>query len=427
MKIDLEIVRTMLKKALGFNSFVASFIKDIQEDKSHPTAGITKDGLLLYNPEFVDQFVTCKEDLFSLIFHELLHPMFGHFIYNCGLIENIAADVIINAVISCVYYKNSAYGNFFKKTHQPCGLDGIMRPDSELSKSRYFKVYEQLYLNHQNQDSMTTGELIQTLKILTDTENLSSVLLVGSHSMNSDAHNLSREILAKIAEELKRMSMDITSHNPAYFKNLIGFLVEAFQTHLSIKKVLLQKFSTKRKIDKFKELFHDRRSCISPIPVNPSKRDLVLIASGFYPAYFHNKLNKPIEENKGLAIYLDVSGSVIDYLPKIIGILKNLRKEITKIFLFSNKVEETSFESLLKGRIKTTYGTDFNCVAKSILEKNIDKAVIITDGYACMALDLKNRLKELHLQTLAILFDRINTCPDFAQFGDVMRLEDVCN
>jgi len=79
MKITLELVRQVLKEALGFDSFVASFITEVREDNNHPTAGIAKDGVLAYNPEFVSRYVTCKEDMFSLIFHELLHPMFGHF------------------------------------------------------------------------------------------------------------------------------------------------------------------------------------------------------------------------------------------------------------------------------------------------------------------------------------------------------------
>lgn len=428
MKINLEIVRTVLKQALGFNSFVASFITEVSEDKTHPTAGITKDGKLIYNPEFVDEYVACKEDLFSLIFHELLHPMFGHFIYGCSELENIAADAIINAVISTVFAKNSSYGNLFKKTHSAKGLDGIMRPDSNMYNSRYNKLYTMLYHNYMGKDSLTTGELIQTLKILTQTDNLSSVLLIGTHGGSKEnSKALPQDILTRFAEELKRTAKETVSNCAGNNRHLMDLFLEALQTHLSIKKVLLQKFATKRKIDKFKELFSERRSSVTPIPINPSKRDLILLSAGIYPCYFHNKVSKPATKNRGLAIYLDVSGSVNSYLPKILGILKNLRKEITTIFQFSNKVVETSFESLLRGNIKTTYGTDFDCIAKSILEHGFDKAVIITDGFASMKTDLKEQLKQSCLITLTILFDKATTCYDFAIFGDVVALEDVCS
>lgn len=425
MKINLGIVRTILKQALGFNSFVASFITEVKEDTNHPTAGITKDGLLVYNPEFVSEYISCKEDLFSLIFHELLHPMFGHFIYGCGEIENIAADAIINAVISTVFCKHSASGNLFKKTHSPKGIDGIMRPDSDLYNSRYNKLYTMLYHNFHGIHAMTTGELIQTLKILTQTENLSTIILIGTHEKES-GEKLPQNVLAKLAEDFRRIAKDNISQSSGSHQHLMELFMEALQTHLSIRKLLLQKFATKQKMDKFKELFQDRRIGVSPIPINPSKRDIVLLSAGIYPCYFHNKLNKPVKRDLGLAIYLDVSGSVNDYLPKILGILKNLRREITSIFQFSNKVVETSFESLLRGNIKTTYGTDFDCIAESILKREFDKAVIITDGYASMKPELKEHLKKSGLITLTILFNKAQTCADFARFGDVVALDEVC-
>ena len=144
MKIALETVRQVLIDALGFNSFTASFITRVEEDPSHSSAGITKDGRLAYNPKFVDLYVSCKEDMFNLIFHELLHPMFGHFIYGSGELENIAADAVINAAISTLHAKASRDGNLFQKTHEPAGLDGIIRPNSLMHHSHYMRVYDHL-------------------------------------------------------------------------------------------------------------------------------------------------------------------------------------------------------------------------------------------------------------------------------------------
>ncbi len=84
MKITLETVRQIIKEALGFESFVATFINEVREENSIQTACISNRGELFYNPDFVRNYVSCREDLFSLIFHELLHPLFGHFIYGFG-------------------------------------------------------------------------------------------------------------------------------------------------------------------------------------------------------------------------------------------------------------------------------------------------------------------------------------------------------
>ncbi len=430
MKITLEIIRQVLKEALGFDSFAASFITSVHEDPTIRTAGISKEGKLLYNPDFVNQHISCKEDLFSLIFHELLHPMFGHFIYGNAELENISADAIINAATSTIYSRESADGNLFKKLYLPKGLQGIMRAGSRMSRSRYKRVYEKLYSGcHRKDEAMTTGELIQTLKILTPTEHFRGIMLLGTHGAENgpapgkSAVGIPEDVLARLAEEIKR---SIAKKDASFSTVLIDMMMEALRRHLSLRRILLQKFATKRKIDRFKELFHARCISTSPIPLYPSKRDLVLLSAGIYPFHFHNQLQQPRHRDRGLAIYLDVSGSVNEYLPKILGILKNMKKEIRTIFQFSNEVVETSFEELLKGSIKTTHGTDFSCIARSILERGFDRAIIITDGYASMDENLMEELKKRGLVTLTILFDDAQGCEDFALFGDVVHLEDIC-
>jgi hypothetical protein len=428
MKINLETVRHILREALGFDSFVASFITEVKDDSNFPTACISKDGKLYYNPQFVDKYISCTEDLFSLLFHELLHPMFSHYIHGGGQIENIAADAIINAVVSTLYGEQSREGSLFRKIHEPKGIAGLMRPDSRMSHSRYQKVYTNLYdCSHGNGSSLSTGELIQTLKILVPHENTISVLLLGSHGgqSNDGIRSLPAETIARIAEEIRRSARANLSDQAGYSQILADMLMEALRTHLSIRKVLLQKFTTQRKVDRFKQSIQRRSISVSPIPICPSKRDLVMLAVGLYPCHFHNRMNKRQQKDRGLAIYLDVSGSVNDYLPNILGILRNLKREITSIFLFSNQVVEVPFEQLLKGSLRTTWGTDFNCIAQSILERGFDKAIIITDGYACMDEDLQQQLRRHRLSTLTILFDESQECAEFAQFGDTVQLDDL--
>ena len=82
----------------------------------YPTACINKEGTLGYNSQFISKYVGCREDLFSLIFHELLHPMFQHFIYDNGQLENIAADSVINACIIVASQNNSPPVKSFKRS-----------------------------------------------------------------------------------------------------------------------------------------------------------------------------------------------------------------------------------------------------------------------------------------------------------------------
>jgi len=187
----------------------------------------------------------------------------------------------------------------------------------------------------------------------------------------------------------------------------------------------LQRFATRQKVDRFKQVVQRPRIGVSPIPIQPSKRDFVFLAAGIPPFHYHNRVSRVTTEDHGLAVYLDVSGSVNRHLPKILGLLRHLRHDLKTVFLFSNKVVETPFPSLLRGRVQTTYGTGFDCIAEHVLTNRLDKAVILTDGYASMRPENQEQLKQRGLRTLAVLFGGKNDCPEFGHFGDVVQLAEA--
>jgi len=426
MEITLGKVKQILRKALGFESFVAGFVSSIEKGKV-PSIGINDTGKIIYNPDFVAQYVFNDEDLFCLIFHEIMHPLFNHFIFERGEIENIAADAVINAAISTIYEDQSRGGEFFTKLYPSSSLTGILRPGSRMYSSRYYEIHRSLYeLSSKWGHNRTTGELITDLKALTPLKEVDPILLLGSHSKEGKAEgrSLPKSVLEGIVRDI-RVSM---GKKAGQGSQLFSLLKEILRTHLSIRWSVLEKLVSKRKIDRFKEILREKRVIVSPIPIYPSKRDLTLLSAGIYPFHYHNRIEylRERKQKKGLAIYLDVSGSVNENLPKILGILSHLKTMITSVFLFSNKVHEIPFNDLLKGEIHTTYGTDFNCIARSILERDFDKAVIITDGYASMNNKLKEELEKRGLRTLTILFGGGMSCESFELFGDVVFLEDIC-
>jgi hypothetical protein len=433
MKITLETVRSILRESLGRESFVASFVKSVEETETCPTASISSEGVLQYSPAFATKYVACDEDLFCLVMHEIMHPMFGHFIYKSGHLENVAADMVINASISLLFQEASACGSLFRKTYQPHGMEGLLRPLSRMYDSRYGNLYDVFYGNRHKEDQLTTGEVIQALKVLTPSYDANAILLIGSHAPGEtgngkDAPSLSglpAESLCRIAEDLKRAAKCPNNRMAGQGENLYDLFLEAIKTHLSIRKVLLQKFATKRKVDRFKQNVHRSAIGVSPIPLHPSKRDFVLLAAGIPPFHYHNHVQRVATKRHGLAVYLDVSGSVNEYLPEIVGILSSLKAELTSIFLFSNKVVEIPFKALLAGQVQTTYGTDFDCIAESIIERGFDKAVILTDGYASLREDKQTELKKRKLQALTILFGGKTDCEEFSPLGDVVQLADI--
>ncbi len=434
MRITLDLVRQTLREALGRESFIASFIKTIEESPDVPTASISYDGTLRYNPGFVAKHIACAEDLFCLVMHEIMHPMFGHFVYKGGQTENLAADMVINASISVLFPDASGCGSLFKKTYEPQGMEGLLRPLSRMHDSRYGRLYDTFYGYGRSGPRLSTGEVIQSLKVLTPMNEACSIVLLGSHGRDTSTARdsaglggLSAETLCRIAEDLRRSAQSPKNHRAGYGDSLYELFLEFIKTHLSIRKVLLQKFATKRKVDRFKQSVHRPAIGVSPIPLHPSKRDFVLLAAGIPPFHYHNHVQRVAVKEHGLAVYLDVSGSVNEHLPEIVGVLSGLKAELISIFLFSNKVVEIPFKTLLAGQVRTTYGTDFDCIADSILERGFDKAVILTDGYASLAEDKQTELKKRKLQTLTILFAGKRECEEFEPLGDVVQLDDVTN
>lgn len=158
MKITLGLVRQVLKEALGFESFIAGFVRRVREDGGGATAAISAEGTLFYNPGFCDEYVGCKEELFCLVFHEVLHPVFGHFIYRGGEIEDIVADAIINTLISQAYGFQSRGGQLFRKLYATEGIEGLLRAQSRMADSKYDLVYKTLYPVYGPKVAMTTGE-----------------------------------------------------------------------------------------------------------------------------------------------------------------------------------------------------------------------------------------------------------------------------
>ena len=432
MTITLESVRGILRESLGRESFIASFVKSVEESQHCPTASISSEGVLQYNPAFATKYIACDEDLFCLVMHEIMHPMFGHFIYKSGHLENIAADMVINASISLLFQNASACGSLFRKTYQPHGMEGLLRSLSRMHDSRYSNLYNVFYGSRHGEERLTTGEVIQALKVLTPTCDIGAILLLGSHASGNSDHNpassltgLPAESLCRIAEDLKRAAQCPGTRMAGQGENLYDLFLDAIKTHLSIRKVLLQKFATKRKVDRFKQSIHQPKIGVSPVPLHPSKRDFVLLAAGIPPFHYHNHVQRVATKEHGLAVYLDVSGSVNEHLPEIVGVLSSLRAELTSIFLFSNKVVEIPFKALLAGQVHTTYGTDFDCIADSIVERDLDKAVILTDGYASLQTEHSERLKQSRVRTLTVLFGGKTDCDEFAPFGDVVQLADI--
>ena len=427
MNITLQTIRDLIRRTLGPDSFTAGFVNSVAEDASSPTASMNAQGELRYNPEFVRQYVRTEVDLFCLILHELLHPAFGHFIHPNDDTANIACDAIINAVVTNLFSEQSGQGSLFVRLYPERGLEAILRPESQLRNSRYRSLYDHLYPTSAGHSSLSAGEIIQALKVLCPEQRSRVLLLLGSHGNTgtTGAHMpCSSGTIAKLAGDLLA-AIEATGQGTGHFAHLQQLVVEVLKTKKTLRQCLLERYATQRKLDSFFGENRRTRRTTSPFPIDPSRRDLVLLSAGVWPGLFRNRQPVVRRERRGVAIFLDVSGSVNEHLPEIIGLLSHYRDRIRSVHLFSNAVREVSFDTLCAGRLSTTYGTDFNCIARTILDKEYDRAVILTDGYASLDDEHTRELTEAQPGILTILFGTKTDCPDLQPFGEVMQLADV--
>ena len=428
MKLDLELIRNLLRRTLGYESFAAGFINRVTADPEVPTACISAQGVLRYNPDFVREHVKTEADLFCLVFHELLHPAFGHFIHNHDELANLACDAIINAVITTLFVNPSANGCLFRALYPERGLSAILRKGSKLAYSRYCPLYQHLYPDYaHSRAQLSAGEVIQTLKALTPPA-YAQVLLLGSHGVpgteGKPRETWSGKVTREVSKELLA-AIKQTGCGAGYCESLINLMVEVLKTKRTIRQDLLLGYTTRKRLDAFFDTQERSRRITSPFPVNPSRRDLVLLSAGIWPGFFRNRQPELIRRQKGVALFLDVSGSVNEFLPQIIGLLSGLRNRLTTIYLFSNKVVEVPFAKLCQGELQTTYGTDFDCVAETVLEKEYERAIILTDGCASLKPENTERLRKAGTRLLTILFDGGEECEAFKPFGEIIQLDQV--
>ena len=420
-QITLETIRQMMTRELGADSFVAGIVASVEADSNIPTACINAKGNMKYNPDFVSERVKTEQDLFCLVFHEILHPAFGHFIHERDEISNIACDAIINALVSQFYAQSSGGGSLFERLYGVQGLESILRPRSKHRNSRYSYLYQHLYPRWTSCDTLSAGEVIQTLKMLVP-QSAPKPKLIGSHG---SSNHWKSEQLQGIAQEIGKRVQEHRGCSGGMFDSLRKMIIEIMKTKRSLRQELLLSYSTRRRLDAFFCTERCQRRMTSPFPINPSRRDMVLLSVDIWPGFFRNRQPKMKNNREGIAIFLDVSGSVNQSLPEIVGLLARYRRNIRSVYQFSNAVSEITMDALMCGHVETTCGTDFDCIANTILTEEFTRAVIITDGFASMGELNQLALHDAGVQLLTILFGIHSNGNVLEPFGEVVNLNEI--
>jgi hypothetical protein len=431
---------------------LVSIGKDDPLGKEIDTLAISGAETLYINEEFWDKQIRSEFDAKFVLMHELMHHVLGDtavirkrqqkkrtIIDN---LENVATDARINALLFSFFGNeintSNKNGNLLYRLYKPEKITGLLRPHSDYKpESAFYNLYTDLY---DNPGVRGYEDILDALKVILGYKNQKiDVTFIGGHTSGTATDDGKGEggkgvSLEEMPPEVKdaitsAMIEGAGSKTAGYGANAFDHLVELLKAQQGLDRRMLKNYATQHNINKIRSYFHTRRISRKPIPIAPTKRDLSKVATtGLFPVMWAAPKRKKSTADFSVAIYLDVSGSVHDVLPKILRLLNSMKKEIQTVYCFSNEVHDHSLQMLRRGEIKTTGGTDFDCVADHLEEQGFKRCIIITDGYAGIDNNrARKMLKQLDKVGIVLFEKSDNRNNWFSQQFDTFYLDEVVN
>jgi|TARA_Y100000034_G_C6908043_1_gene422025 hypothetical protein len=406
-------------------------VMDIRWDKNIPTAAV-KTGMppvMVFNQDFIEKECKSDEHLLMVLMHELYHIILGHTrLFNrITTAQNIAFDAIINSMI-CKIMQEPEYTSFFSGFYSDKGISALLRPPLNWTIDNYeskWKLKGELLNIHKalytDEGDVTYVDIYNAItKTIIPKE---GIPLIGNHGSSENEINQFDGAIPKyiddesdeIDSETKKIIVEIVGKWPAVDPRKgrdegIGSVEELFtavngnKRVSSVIKTALEKVVNSAtgsiRLNKYRPT-----ESLLPYPTIPDRKASVLSILGQSPIFFKGNIIKSTPTHVGkVHIYLDVSGSMEEYLEVIFGSLIPLRQYLHPIVhCFSTEVHDHSIKEVLSGRYKSTFGTHIDCVLKHIEQKKINKAMVITDGYVGEPSEhLLNKLPEKFLASVAL-------------------------
>lgn len=393
---------------------------------------------LLLNPDFVAQYCERDEHLFLLVMHELWHIILAHTrLYpRATLAHNIAFDAIINAGLAR-QFEAPEYRGFFEAINKSDEFPGcLLRPpegwpahpqyiDAKDAPPGTRQIIERLYpLNNRSRWSAPLYEEILNLlrewikEKIAKGEMLVEPMLIGDHdSQDGDKRALEdpfiRDVLRRVTGKWPPPQFAVGKRGDGGDLNdLQNSLGETSEDARRAFLHVLQRCLGARHGEQL------RRSR-TPIPsiaglnVMPNARDRMASARqqlGVQGVLWNQPgtVKARVPETPSRAhVYLDVSGSMNQILPHLLGLLLPYVAHGQAItFQFSTRVEPLPLPQLRRAQLRTTQGTDINCVLQHALaaKPTLKKVLILTDGYVgAPQPDLLRQVQAAGLRIYAVL------------------------
>jgi hypothetical protein len=391
---------------------------------------------LLLNPDFIKQRCQRDEHLFLLVMHELWHIILAHTrLYpRPTMAHNIAFDAIINAALTH-QFPQPEFRGFFETINKadefpgcllrppegypnnpqyppdvPPGTLGIMQrlypalgSSQHISKPLYREILD--LLQNYIRDQIAQGKMI-----------IEPVLL-GDHDGDQEGETLldpiMREGMRRIMDSLPRglIQSGKRGSGSAMSDRYSAVSAATEDARRVFSRVLQRCLGTRYGAQR-------RRSRVSipgmsGISVIPNAHDRMAAArqmlgvQGMLWGQPGSVKARVPEMPSRSHVYLDVSGSMNNWLPALIGLLiPYVVRGRAAIYQFSTGVEKLSLDDLRRGKLRTTQGTDINAVLHHLLatQPPVRSALILTDGFTGKPSDEHvHLLRERHIRLYAVM------------------------
>lgn len=146
----------------------------------------------------------------------------------------------------------------------------------------------------------------------------------------------------------------------------------------------------------------------------PSRTGLVYLLAGVTEAtsLYWNKETANHGARYAVALYLDISGSMVPHFPLVAGFARALAELPVRLRVFDTTVREVEMASLTEGQIRGGGGTDFDAPLKDLVDDSaVECGVLFTDGEAYVSPGMGKRLVASKKRLYVVYLGNVKASP----------------
>ncbi|MCB9451570.1 MAG: VWA domain-containing protein [Anaerolineaceae bacterium] len=365
---------------------------------------------LLINPEFAAKHCARDEHLFLLVMHELWHVILAHTrLYpRVTPAHNIAFDAIINAGLAR-QYKTPEYRGFFEELNPadkfphillrpPVGWPDDPHYPEDIGPAGTRRILERLY-PPPGEDAPPLPFYDEIFRLLFEyaKENgwvwvEGDPFLLGDHD-DPEAEeqalddSVFGEAIRQVSGSMPPLPLGGRGQGGRDGERQVQIDPTTEQVRRVFSNVLRRCLGPRR--GKHRRRVKSLVPGIGGASVLPNPRDRLAPARRCLgvPNTIWNqpgKVKARVPETPAKAhVYLDVSGSMGRVLPHLLSLITPyVVGGQAEVYQFSTRVRDLSLADLRQGKVRTTGGTNINCVLQHIVETEtrLNRVLILTDG-----------------------------------------------